>query len=66
MSQIKTVFIDCDGVLYDKALLTYEEMITACQQAGLDLGIDWADVQKVQKNKRAQGGRGWYNVALED
>lgn len=65
MSQIKTVFIDCDGVLYDKALLTYEEMMTACQQAGVDLGIDWADVQKVREALRAQGWRGWYNVALE-
>ena len=41
MQEIQAIFVDCDGVLYDVDLLTYEEIITAGHQcyAG-DISVD--------------------------
>ncbi len=64
MKNIKTVLVDCDGVLYDKENLTYQDMLRACQKAGLDLGIDWSEVAEIHEALKSQGWRGWYNTVL--
>ena len=66
MQKIQTIFVDCDGVLYDVDLLPYEQFEGAARLAGNKQGLDWTDFDKVHKNlKKKQGYRGFYNTVLE-
>ena len=65
MKEIQAVFVDCDGVLYDVDLLTYEEMLKAGQKAGEALGLNWSEFNKIREELRNQGFRGFYNVILK-
>ena len=49
MQEVQAVFIDCDGVLYDVHLLTYEEILAACQTARQKLGLNWDDFDKIRE-----------------
>ncbi len=65
MEQIQTVFVDCDGVLYDNTVLTYDDIVQACCRAGEELGIHWDEVEQVHTELKQRGYRGWYNTTLE-
>lgn len=65
MQEIQAVFVDCDGVLYDVDLLTYEEIITAGMKAGIDLGLDWTNFLAVRTDLKSRGFHGYYNCVLK-
>lgn len=65
MQEVQAVFIDCDGVLYDVHLLTYEEILAACQTARQKLGLNWDDFDKIREKERQKGFHGVYNVILQ-
>ena len=65
MNKIQTVFVDCDGVLYDVDFLAYSEIENAGRRAGEALGLDWTNFKKVHKDLKKKGFRGFYNTVLE-
>ena len=65
MQEVQAVFVDCDGVLYDVNLLTYDEIVASARQAGNNLGLDWADFDKIRSDLRSQGYHGFYNTVLK-
>ncbi len=65
MRNIQGVFVDCDGVLYDADLLTYEQIVSAGRLAGVQLGLDWEDFDKVHQDLKKKGFHGFYNIVLE-
>lgn len=65
MPKIQTIFVDCDGVLYNQNLLTYEEIVDAGRRSGLRLGLDWTDFDKIHEQLKNLGFRGFYNTVLK-
>ena len=65
MQNVQAVFVDCDGVLYDVDLLTYDEIVAAGRQAGKDLGLDWADFDKIHASLKERHYHGFYNTVLK-
>ena len=65
MQEVSAVFVDCDGVLYDVDLLTYEEIVSAGHRAGDALGLNWTDFDKVHGELKSQGFHGFYNTVLK-
>lgn len=65
MQEVLAVFVDCDGVLYDVDLLTYNEIVSAGRRAGDSLGLNWNDFDKVHNELKSQGFHGFYNTVLK-
>ena len=65
MQEVQAVFVDCDGVLYDVDLLTYEEMVSACQMASKELGLSLDNFDEVRANLKQKGFHGLYNTVLK-
>lgn len=65
MQKVQAIFVDCDGVLYDVDLLTYDEIVAAGHRAGSNLGLDWTDFDKVHADLKSRGFRGFYNTVLK-
>lgn len=65
MQEIQAVFVDCDGVLYDVNLLTYDEIVSAARKAGSNLGLDWDNFDRVHEDLKSQGFHGFYNTVLQ-
>lgn len=65
MPNIQAVFVDCDGVLYDVNLLTYEEIVASARQAGTALGLKWDDFDKVRAGLKERHYHGFYNTVLK-
>ena len=65
MQEVQAIFVDCDGVLYDVDLLTYDEIVAAGRQAGSDLGLNWTDFDEVHAGLKEQGYHGFYNTVLK-
>lgn len=65
MQEVQAVFIDCDGVLYDVDLLTYEEMVSACKTAGYELGLKLDNFDEVRADLKQKGFHGLYNTILK-
>ena len=65
MQEVQAIFVDCDGVLYDVSLLTYDEIVAAGHQAGSSLGLDWTDFDKVHTDLKSQGFHGFYNTVIK-
>ena len=64
MKEIKAIFIDLNGTLYNFDFLKYQQMIDALYEAGTDLGLKWADFAKTKAQLKEKGYRGFYNTAL--
>ena len=65
MQEIQAIFVDCDGVLYDVDLLTYDEIVAAARHAGYSLGLDWTNFDEVHKDIKSRGFRGFYNTVIK-
>ena len=65
MQEVQAIFVDCDGVLYDVDLLTYDEIVAAGRQAGSSLGLDWTDFDKVHADLKNRGFHGYYNTVIK-
>ncbi len=65
MQEVQAVFVDCDGVLYDVDLLTYEEMVSACKSAACELGLNLNNFDEVRENLKQKGFHGLYNIILK-
>jgi len=66
MKNVKALFIDCDGVLYDKDKLSYHDMAVVAFGKTLEtFGVSREEVDKKHINLRKKGVRGLLNVALD-
>ena len=66
MKQVKALFIDCDGVLYDKKHCTYEDIaVTGFQGALETCHIPFSEVLPTRAALKAQHIHGLLNAALE-
>lgn len=65
MQEVQAIFVDCDGVLYDVDLLTYEEIVAAGRQAGTALGLRWDDFDKIHTDLKERHYHGFYNTVLK-
>lgn len=65
MKNIKALFIDCDGVLYDKDKLSYHDMaVAAFSKTIAKYGLTPEEVEQKHKEQNKQGIHGLFNVAL--
>ena len=65
MEQVRALFIDCDGVLYNKDCCTYHDIAVVGFGKTLDhYGISQDEFQKVRTTLREQNVRGLLNAAL--
>ena len=58
---MKTLLIDCDGVLYPSSALSMKDFITAVQQTSAQFGINEERYQSLGKEARDNGARGVFN-----
>lgn len=65
MQEIQAVFVDCDGVLYDVDLLTYDEIVAAVRQAGSTMALSWDDFDSIHTDLKNKGYHGFYNTVLK-
>ncbi len=65
MKNVKALFIDCDGVLYDKRNCTYHDMaVVAYGKAMAALGIPHEELEPTRAKLKAQDVHGLFNAAL--
>ena len=65
MDDIKAIFVDCDGVLYDKEKLSYHDIaIEAFGKAAAELSVSTKQIQQRHGALKNQDIHGLFNVAL--